>query len=353
VGATDHSAAREEPVKHRRATGLAVLALVTVIALSALLMRAGLAQSGTLTVYSGRSEALVGPLLERFGRETGIEVRARYGDSAELAATILEEGANSPAEVFFSQDAGALGALANQGMLATLPPETLQRVAPKFQARDGTWVGVSGRARVIVYNTDTLSPEELPDSVAGLADPRWQGRIGWAPTNASLQASVTAMRLLEGEEAARQWLEGIKANNPKVYRNNGAVVQAVANGEVQVGLVNHYYLYSFLQEQGPSFAARNYHPRAGGAGAIVNVAGAGILNTARNAAAAQQFVDYLLSADAHQYFADQTFEYPLVAGVEPHPDLVPLAQISHPDIDLANLADLEATLRLMREVGVL
>jgi len=337
----------------RRLTSLIVLAAVTVMALSSLAMPAGRAQPSTLTLYSGRTEALIGPLLERFTRDTGIEVRARYGDSAELAATILEEGTNSPADVLFSQDAGALGALASRGLLATLPAETLQRVDTKFQARDGFWVGVSGRARVIVYNTDLLSPADLPDAVAGLADPRWQGAIGWAPTNASLQASVTAMRLLEGEEAARGWLAGIKANRPKVYANNSAVVQAVANGEVQVGLVNHYYLYGFLKDRGPSFSARNYHPRTGGAGAIVNVAGVGLLSTATSSAAAQRFVDYLLSADAQQYFADQTFEYPLVAGVEPHPDLLPLAQINHPDIDLANLADLEVTLRLMREVGVL
>ena len=344
---------REKSMSARRVTALIVLAVVAVIALSPLAMRAGQAQPSTLTLYSGRTEGLIGPLLERFTRDTGIEVRARYGDSAELVATILEEGTNSPADVLFSQDAGALGALASRGLLATLPAETLQRVDTKFQAQDGSWVGVSGRARVIVYNTDLLSPADLPDAVAGLADPRWHGAIGWAPTNASLQASITAMRLLDGEEATRQWLEGIKANRPKVYSNNSAVVQAVANGEIQVGLVNHYYLYGFLRDQGPSFPARNYHPRAGGAGAIVNVAGVGLLSTARSSAAAQRFVDYLLSADAQQYFADQTFEYPLVAGVESHPDLLPLAQINHPDIDLANLADIEATLRLMREVGVL
>jgi iron(III) transport system substrate-binding protein len=148
-------------------------------------------------------------------------------------------------------------------------------------------------------------------------------------------------------------LAGIQANAPKAYRNNGAVVQAVGTGEVDVGLVNHYYLYGFLQEQGWSFPARNYHPRGGGAGSIVNVAGVGILGTSRDPSAAQQFVDYLLSADAQHYFADQTYEYPLVAGFDPHPDLLPLGQINHPDIDLSNLADLGSTLRLMREVGVL
>jgi iron(III) transport system substrate-binding protein len=342
----------------RRAFGVLALGAVLGLAGAALAIGTGqplptAAQAGAITLYSGRSEPLVGPLIERFRRDTGIEVRARYGDSAELAAALLEEGANSPADVFFSQDAGALGAVASKAMLAALPTATLQQVDSKFRARDGSWVGVSGRARVIAYNTTMLSPIDLPDSVAGLTDPRWQGQIGWAPTNASLQASVTAMRLLDGEEAARQWLEGIKANNPKVYRNNAAVVQAVANGEVEVGLVNHYYLYGLMKEQGPSVAARNYHPRAGGAGAIVNVAGAGILSTAGNPTAAQQFVDYLLAPAAQQYFAEETYEYPLVEGVAAHPDLLPIAQINHPDVDLSNLADLEGTLRLMREVGVL
>jgi iron(III) transport system substrate-binding protein len=342
----------------RRAFSALALGAVLGLAGSAWVIGAGMpppaaAQAGTITLYSGRSEPLVGPLIQRFQSETGIEVRARYGDSAQLAAALLEEGTNSPADVFFSQDAGALGAVAGKGMLTALPSATLERVDPKFRARDGSWVGVSGRARVIAYNTDLLSPSDLPDSVAGLTDPRWQGQIGWAPTNASLQASVTAIRVTEGEDAARQWLEGIKANNPKVYSNNNAVLQAVASGEIQVGLVNHYYLYGAMKERGPSIAARNYHPRAGGAGAIVNVAGVGILKTAANPGPAQQLVDYLLSPAAQQYFADETFEYPLVEGIAPHPDLIPLAQINHPDVDLSNLADLEGTLRLMREVGVL
>jgi len=311
-----------------------------------------LAQGGPITVYSGRGEALVGQLYQQFTRDTGIEVRARYGDSAQLAAALLEEGRNSPADVFFSHDAGALGAVAAQGMLATLPNQSLGQVPSKFRAWDGSWVGVSGRARVIVYNTNMLSASDLPDTVWGLTDPRWQGKIGWVPTNASLQAAVTAMRVLEGEAAARQWLEGIKANNPRVFSGNAPIVEAVISGELQVGLVNQYYLYGIIKDRGPVTAA-NYHPRGGGSGAIVNVAGVGILNTARNASAAQQLVDYLLSPAAQQYFADETFEYPLIEGATAHPDLLPIGQINHPDVDLSNLADLEGTLRLMRDLGIL
>lgn len=313
----------------------------------------GPAGGGTLTVYSGRSEKLVGPLIERFEKEAGVEVKVRYGDTAELAAAIMEEGGNSPADVYFAQDAGALGALVAARRLAKLPEGLLEKVDARFRAPGGEWVGLSGRARTVVYNTKALKEEDLPDSLLGFTDPRWRGKIGWAPTNGSFQAFVTALRLTEGEETARRWLQGVKANGPRVYRNNTAIVQAVGAGEVEVGFVNHYYLFSFLKEQGDSFPARNYHPRAGDSGAMVNVAGAGILATSRNPGAAESFIRYLLSREAQQYFADETFEYPLVEGVETHPALVPLSQIRTPEIDLGSLSDLERTLKLLQETGVL
>jgi iron(III) transport system substrate-binding protein len=309
--------------------------------------------SGTITVYSGRTEALVAPIIERFQKETGVEVKVRYGDTAQLAAAILEEGNNSPADVYFAQDAGALGAVVAAKRLAKLPDSILNRVDARFRAAGGEWVGISGRARTVVYNTKTLKAEELPDSLNGFTDPKWRGKIGWAPTNGSFQAFVTALRVMDGEDAARKWLEGVKANNPKVYANNTAIVQAVGAGEIEVGFVNHYYLFSFLKEQGESFPARNYHPRAGDAGAMMNVAGAGVLTTAKNPAAAQRFVEYLLATDAQQFFANQTYEYPLIQGVSTHPQIVPISQLKMPNIDLNTLADLEKTLKLMRDTGAL
>lgn len=309
--------------------------------------------SGTLTIYSGRNEKLIAPLIERFKRDApGVEVKIRYGDSAELAATILEEGNNSPADVFFSQDAGALGALAQANRLAKLPETVSYRVEERFRSPKNEWLGVSGRARVLVYNTQALKESDLPESILGLTDPKWQGKIGWAPTNASLQAQITALRLTEGEAGARRWLEGIKANDARVYKDNTAVVKAVGAGEVQVGLVNHYYLYN-VRKESPNIPAANSFPRAGGAGSLVNVAGVGVLSGSKNAAAASRFVEYLLTKDAQQYFADETFEYPLVEGVATQKDLVPLKDIKTPQLDLSSLADLRTTLNLMREVGVL
>jgi iron(III) transport system substrate-binding protein len=309
--------------------------------------------SGSLTLYSGRSEGLVGPLIQRFQEETGITTEVNYAGTTDLAATILEEGDASPADVFFAQDAGALGAIAAEGLLADLPAATLDQVDERFRSDDGQWVGLSGRARVVAYDTRALEESDLPSSIDDFTDPAWKGKIGWAPSNASFQSFVTAYRVLEGDEAAKAWLEGIVANEAKVYENNDAVLAAIAAGEVEVGFINHYYLVNALAEQGESFPVRNHFLQSGDPGSLINVAGAGILTSADNPAAAQAFIDFLLSSESQQYFAEQTHEYPLVDGVEADPNLPPLADIASPDIDLSDLADLQGTQTLLQEAGVL
>ncbi len=305
-----------------------------------------------VTVYSGRSEELVGPLLEDFTEATGIEVEARYGDTAEMANLILTEGENSPADVFFAQDAGALGAVAQEGLLAPLPEEILGAVEDRFKSPSGEWVGVSGRARVVVYNTENLAEEDMPDSIFGFTDPEWSGRIGWAPTNGSFQSFVTALRIIEGEDRAREWLEGIQANEPNVYDGNSAALEAVASGEIDVAFINHYYLFQRLAED-PDTAAANHFMTDGDPGALVNVAGAGILNTAENDEAARELVAFLLSEQAQEYFASETKEYPLIEGVEPDADMPSLDEIGMPEIDLSDLSDLEGTLELLQDAGIL
>jgi iron(III) transport system substrate-binding protein len=308
--------------------------------------------AGELTIYSGRSEELVGPLIEMFEEQTGIRVNVRYGDTTELAAQILEEGDNSPADVFFAQDAGALGAVSAAGRFEALPDDVLDKVAPAFRSTKGEWVGVSARARVVVYNTEALTEDDLPDSILDLTDPQWNGRIGWAPTNGSFQAFVTALRVLEGEDGARSWLEAMKTNGAQAYENNVAIVEAVANGEIDAGLVNHYYLFRTLAED-PSRPAANKFYSDGDPGALVNVAGVGILDTSDRQSQANAFVAFLLSDEAQQYFASETFEIPLAEGVEPVDGVPDLASLTVPDLDLDQLADLEGTLTLLQEVGVL
>jgi iron(III) transport system substrate-binding protein len=309
-------------------------------------------EAESITVYSGRSEELVGPLLEQFTTATGIEVEARYGDTAEMANLILTEGENSPADVFFAQDAGALGAVAGEGLLAELPSELLDQVDGRFRSPDGEWVGVSGRARVVAYNTDNLSEADLPDSIFGFTDPEWSGRIGWAPTNGSFQAFVTALRVIEGEDRAREWLEGIQANDPNVYEGNNPALDAVIAGEVDVAFINHYYLMQRLVES-PDAPAANYFLTGGDPGALVNVAGVGVVATTEETQAAERLVEYLLSDEAQAYFAGETKEYPLVDSVEPAAELPALSEIGTPEIDLSDLSDLEGTLELLQEVGIL
>lgn len=310
--------------------------------------------SGEITIYSGRGESLVGPIIERFEEESGISVRVRYGSTPELAAAILEEGSRSPADIYYGQDAGSVGLLAQNGMFSELPDDILSLVPSEFSAGDGTWVGLSGRLRVVIYNTDIHSEETLPHSILDYTDPAWSGKIGWAPTNASFQSHVTAMRVHLGEDATREWLEGIVANNPAVYSGNGAVVTAVANGEVEVGFVNHYYLGAFLRDEGEDFAARNYYFTDGDIGGLMNVAGVGVLESASNVEAAHAFIEFMLSEEAQTYFAQETFEIPLIDGVQPSADFVPEASSVVPvDVDLTSLADLEATVELLQSVGAL
>jgi iron(III) transport system substrate-binding protein len=313
----------------------------------------GTDDGGTLTVYSGREEEYVGPLFERFQEETGTEVEIRYGDSAELAATLVEEGENSPADVFFSQDAGSLGAIQAEGLLTALPEELLGAVDERFRSTAGDWVGTSGRARAVAYNTDAVEPSELPDSVLDYTDPQWNERIGWAPTNGSFQAFVTAMRLTEGEDATREWLEGIVANDPEAYADNEALRDAIAAGEVDVGFINHYYVAEAVEEEGEDYPVALQFPPGGDVGSLVNVAGAGVLASSDDPAGGEEFIDYVLGRESQEYFADEVKEYPLIEGVDADPSLPPLERIEQPEVDLADLSDLQGTLTLIEESGAL
>ena len=309
--------------------------------------------AGTLVVYSGRSESLVGPIIEQFADASGIDVSVKYGSTSEIAVTLLEEGENSPADVFFAQDPGGLGAVVKEGMLGDLPDEILQKVPEWARSPDKKWVGLSGRARTLVYNTESLTEADLPASIFDLTDPKWKGRIGWAPSNGSFQAMVTAMRVLWGEGKTREWLSGMKANDPKEFPKNTPQVAAAASGEIEIGLVNHYYLHRFLQEEGDGFKARNYHPTDGGPGSLVMVAGAGILDTSENRENAEKFLNFMLSLAGQQYFAGQTFEYPLVEGVKTSRLLSPISEINRPEIDMASLSDLKGTQTMLRDLGII
>jgi iron(III) transport system substrate-binding protein len=306
---------------------------------------------GTVTVYSGRGEDLVGPLMELFEEETGIDTEVRYGDSAEMLLLIQEEGDNSPADVYYSQGAGFLGELSANGSFLTLAGELTEQVPPALTSPNGDWVGLSGRARTVIYNTDELTEDDLPDSILDFTDPAWQGRLGYAPTNASFQDFVTALRFLEGEDATRAWLEGIVANGVP-YEGNTAIVEAVAAGEISAGLTNHYYLYRYLAEDPDYPAANKFYP-ADDPGSLVNIAGAGVLATSDEQAGALALIEFLLSPTAQEYFATETFEIPVTEGVEVPEGLPTVDAVNLPEFDLNQLLDLQGTVDLLIEVGAL
>ena len=306
-----------------------------------------------LVVYSGRNEELVGPLYEQFTDETGIEVSVRYADSATLAGQLLEEGSRTPADVFLSQDAGALGALAKGGCLVELSDEVLDQVPAEYRSDDGNWVGLTGRARVIIYNPDLVSEDELPDSLEDVNDEQWRGQVGIAPGNASFQAMVTAIRVLDGEDAARSFLEGLVDNDAEIYEGNGAILDAVDAGDVAIGLINHYYRFELAAEVGEdNVTAQLHYLQDGGAGSLVNVSGVAQLDQADKAEDAQALIDFLLSESAQTYFAAETYEYPLVEGVPVEDSLPDLDSLEAPEFDLSDLDSLAVTTELIDEVGL-
>jgi len=309
--------------------------------------------SGTLTVYSGRSEDLIQPLIDRFQEDSGINVTVRYAGSADLAATILEEGDSSPADVFFAQDPASLGAVALDGLFATLPDDMLATVPATFSDDDGMWVGISGRARVVVYDSTVVDPTTLPPTEDGLTAPQWAGSVGIAPTNGSFLAFVAAKILLDGEAATLAWLEGMAANRAPTFPKNSAIVTAVNGGQVESGLVNHYYLLRALAED-PDAVGRNHFFTTPSAGSLVMPAGAGILASAAHSDEASEFVAFLLSSDAQTYFADETFEYPLVPGIAANSQLPPIDTIPAPELDLSLLATtLDTATDLVARAGLL
>ena len=324
---------------------------------SALLFSAALArgdETGEVVIYSGRSKSLVAPLVRTIQKDTGIKVTVRYGKTAGLALLLQEEGKKSPADLFWAQDAGALSMLAKKGMFRRLSGPEVQRVPPEFRGDGLTWVATSGRARVLAYSTKRVRAADLPRTVFDLTDAKWRNRVGWAPTNGSFQAFVSAMRGKYGDERTRKWLLAMKANGTKAYPKNTPILQAIAAGEIDLGLPNHYYLLRFKTAD-KKFPVAQTAFGDGDVGNLVNVAGVGMLESAPHPRAAARVVAYLLAAKAQQYFTSSIFEYPVLDDVIPNAMLLDLDTLRRKSagIDLATLHDLEGTLKLLREVGLL
>ncbi len=306
-----------------------------------------------IVLYSGRDEELVQPLIDEFTEDSGIDVDVRYGDTAELAAQLIEEGEATPADVFLAQDAGALGAVAAEGLFEDLPTDLLEQVPDIYRDNEDAWVGLSGRLRTLIYNTDLVDESELPETVEELTEPEFAGRVGVAPTNASFQSFVTAFRHADGEDAAEQWLTSLADNDPQYRERNGPIVSDVLDGALEMGPVNHYYLYAQAKERGvepDELPAANHLFGNGDIGALMNVAGAGVFDADNEEATA--LLDFFLSDEGQGYFVEETAEYALIDGFDAPAGLPSLDDLDVPDIDLNQLDDLDTTVQVITESGL-
>ena len=321
---------------------------MAILAVSTLGVTGCAATEESLTLYSGRKETLVHPLLDQFTADTGIEVEVRYAGTSETAALILEEGDNTNADVFFGVGGASLGALSRAGAFVEIDQEILDLVPAEFRSVDGDWIGTSGRARIMVHNKENVT--EIPASVMELANVEWKDRIAIAPSYGSFQAFVTAMRVIEGDDVAFEWLEAMN-ENALIFSKDEEVMEAVESGVADAGLVNHYYFYRRGVEDGfENLTSDAAFFGSNDVGNLVNVAGVGMLN---DSAEAKAFVEYLLSDAGQQYFSDETMEYPLTGTVQPSERLIPLDQVPTAELDLNDVDQLDGTLELMREAGLL
>ena len=343
------------------AAGLALLALMSCSQPSA----------RELIVYSGRSQALIEPLVEEFKKETGIDIKVRYGNDAELLAVLNEEGERSPADVVWANTSGALAMASEQGLLAELPDSLLNK-PDAFTSSAKNWVPVTVRFRVLAYNPTAVDSASLPASVMNLSQlEKFKGRIGWTPTYSSFYDFITALRLTKGEETARNWLNEMQKLDPKAYGSNPPMIQALAAGEIDIALTNHYYIlqmkygggegeyeeeiYFNVPEPDPNMKVNTAHFKPGDLGNLALVTGAGQLKTADNPELAQRFLGYLLSRDAQRYAVETVHEYPVTGGVEMPSYMFPEEKAFRisPDYDYEQLKKLEGTLKLLRETGII
>jgi iron(III) transport system substrate-binding protein len=292
----------------------------------------------SITVYNAQHEQLLEELAPDFTDKTGIKVELRNGDDFELANQLVQEGADSPADVFLTENSPAMSLVDSNGLFAPLDADTLAQIPRQYQPSDGNWTGFAARSTVLVYNTDAVSADELPDSIMDLADPEWSSRVAFSPTGADFQAIVSAILQLEGEDATRAWVDAL-AENGQVYDGNDNVLEAVNSGEVDVGIIYHYYWYRDQAESGANSSnSALYFFGNKDPGAFVSVSGAGVLASSDKQTDAQKFVNYLTSVDGQQVLADSyALEYPLNPAVSLDGSVKPFDELDPPRIDMTQL----------------
>ncbi len=307
----------------------------------------------SITIYSGRTESLIAPVLEAFTCSTGIKTAVRWADSAQLAQLLAEEGERSPADVYLSKSPGPVGFLEARGLLGEIDPTVLDLVTEDNRSKEARWVGFAGRKRVAVYNVDAVAEDELPDSVFDLTNEVWKGRVALPATNGSFLDWFTVFRDQYGTDVASDWLDDMVDNEAKYYANNRAIVEAAGRGEVDLGLVNHYYNYQEAAALGEDHRAQNHDLDDDDIGSLLIITVGSIVKSSENISESNEFLSYLLSEPVQRYFTDETFEYPLAAGVQPAPPLTPLTALEIGSVDFDALGGgFEETSRIIDESGI-
>jgi iron(III) transport system substrate-binding protein len=310
--------------------------------------------TAAITLYNGQHEQTTAALVAAFEKQTGIKVDVRSGDEAELGNQILQEGANSPADVFYTENTPVLEDLREHGLLAPVSSSTLAAVPNRYDSAQDNWVGVSARVSVLVYNTSQIASSELPDSILALAEPKWKGKLGFAPSETDFQPLITSIVKLDGAATAEKWLKGLQTNG-KVYPDNETVVSQVNNGESAIGPINHYYWYRLRDEvgRGGMHSALHYYA-PGDPGDLVNVSGAAVLKSSSHQAEAQAFLAFLVSRAGQETIAhSHSYEYPLRPGVSPAAGLRPFATLHPVALTPAQLGDGSAALQMEQKLGLL
>ncbi len=339
---------------------LASLALLASTLLSGpALTQSALAQSAsaqsTLTLYSAQHEQVIDMLTAAFTKQTGVAVKVHEGEGPEIAAQLLQEGADSPADVFFTENSPELILLDEKGLLAPVAAATLRAVPAQYNAATGDWLGVLARENVLAYDPALIQPGALPASLLDLATPAWQGKLAIAPSDADFLPLVSAVIKQYGKDRALAWLKGLKAN-AKIYQDDESVVAAVDRGAVATGIINNYYWARLRTAQGAAkTTSRIYHFRNGDIGGLINVSGAAVLKSSKNQPAAQKFLAFLVSPAVQTMLAntDVDFEYPLVPGIAPNKLLQPLAQLQPPHVSVASLGDDQEAGQLLQQAGLI
>lgn len=312
-----------------------------------------LAQDNGLTIYTSQHQALTQEWADAFTEKTGIPVAIRKGTDVLMANQIVQEGLNSPADVFLTENSPAMMVVEDAGLFVPVAADTLENIPQEFRPSSGMWTGIAARTTLFVYNTELISEADLPASLLDLANPEWQGRWGAAPAGADFQAIVSALLELRGADVTANWLVGLK-RNALPYRGNLEAMRGANVGEVAAALIYNYYYFGDQAGTGESSNRLKVHyfPNQD-PGAFISVSGGGVLKASDNPEAAQQFLAFVTGPEGQAILRDgHSYEYPIGSGIEPNPALPPLSTIDNPEVD-PSLLNAQQVVQLMTAAGVI